>query len=275
MENLFKEKSKQFLKTFLDIHKSYAFLTKSKSEAERIGYSDGLKANQSLRRQPEKKGSGYPKKLYRVKVSKGNESSWLSSSSGDTGTERFINVVTSCRRYCRGVSVTAEADAAFLIKRSHQTYPKGDHLPVMAMPPVVVAIVLRVSGHPENPSKRNTSRALEDKRKGNKGERSPPGFLAKQRQEILATLLSGLGHCSLHCFSSRADDGPRTKSFSATPRRALEIGKKLYFPSTGDIPSSSSMPRITTLSEEDKEEAFHNQLLLEKGVEGERKWVGR
>nr|KAF7434441.1 hypothetical protein H0235_002632 [Vespula pensylvanica] len=119
---------------------------------------DGLKANQSLRRQPEKKGSGYPKKLYRVKVSKGNESSWLSSSSGVTGTERFINVVTSCRRYCRGVSVTAEADAAFLIKRSHQTYPKGDHLPVIAMPPVVVAIVLRVSGHPENPSKRNTSR---------------------------------------------------------------------------------------------------------------------
>lgn len=32
-------------------------------------------------------------------------------------TRRFINVVTSCRRYCRGVSVTAEADAAFLIKR--------------------------------------------------------------------------------------------------------------------------------------------------------------
>lgn len=30
---------------------------------------------------------------------------------------RFINVVTSCRRYCRGVSVTAEADTAFLIKR--------------------------------------------------------------------------------------------------------------------------------------------------------------
>lgn len=34
-------------------------------------------------------------------------------------TRRFINVVTSCRRYCRGVSVTAEADAAFLIKRLH------------------------------------------------------------------------------------------------------------------------------------------------------------
>lgn len=42
------------------------------------------------------------------------------SSSRLSRTRRFINVVTSCRRYCRGVSVTTEADVAFLIKRSRR-----------------------------------------------------------------------------------------------------------------------------------------------------------
>lgn len=43
-----------------------------------------------------------------------------SSSHRLSRTRRFINVVTSCRRYCRGVSVTTEADVAFLIKRSRR-----------------------------------------------------------------------------------------------------------------------------------------------------------